>query len=135
MEAAIKHNSDAGKGIFSMKTFGGGNLTGSYLEALDYGASVEGVASMMIGIGKEEEVDRLVEYAEGTIDRSYVPDISKKRIMVDQGDCESCGACIDMCPNKAMHFNSDGLAEADQNICITCGYCAPVCPYRAIILL
>jgi aryl-alcohol dehydrogenase-like predicted oxidoreductase/ferredoxin len=135
MEEAIKHNAKAGKGVFTMKVFGGGNLTGSYLEALDYGSSVEGADSMMVGIGAEHEVDRLVEYAEGTIDRSYVPDISKKRIIVDQGDCESCGACIAMCPNKAMHFNKDGLAEVNQSVCITCGYCAPVCPYRAIILL
>jgi aryl-alcohol dehydrogenase-like predicted oxidoreductase/ferredoxin len=135
MEAAIRRNADSGKGVFTMKVFGGGNLTGSYLEALDYGSSVEGAASMMVGIGAENEVDRLVEYMEGTIDRNYVPDISKKRIRVDQGDCEGCGACIEICPNKAMHRNKSGLAEVDQNICLTCGYCAPVCPYRAIILL
>lgn len=134
MAAAIKANADAGKGIFAMKAFGGGNLTGSYIEALDYVSSLEGISSIMVGIGKKEEVDRLAEYAEGSIDPSYVPDITGKKIRIDQGDCEGCGACIERCPNKAIFRNDNGLAQVDHSICLTCGYCAPVCPVRAIIM-
>lgn len=134
MAAAIKACGDAGKGVFAMKAFGGGNLTGSYLEALDYVRDLPGVDSIMIGFGKKDEVDRIVEYAEDTIDRSYVPDISKKKIRIDQGDCEGCGACIDRCPNKAIYRNVNGLAQVDHSVCLTCGYCAPVCPVRAIIM-
>lgn len=36
MMEAISACHDAGKGIFSMKVFGGGNLTGTYQKALDY---------------------------------------------------------------------------------------------------
>ena len=135
MEAAIKKNADAGKGIFAMKALGGGVLTGSYLEALDYVSGIEGMDSIMMGFGTKEQVDRAIEYAEGTIDRSYVPDISEKKIRVDQGDCEGCGACIERCPNKAIYRNENGLADVNHNICLTCGYCAPVCPVRAIIML
>lgn len=135
MEAAIKKNADAGKGIFAMKALGGGVLTGSYLEALDYVSGIEGMDSIMLGFGSKEQVDRAIEYAEGTIDRSYVPDISKKKIRVDQGDCEGCGACIERCPNKAIFRNEKGLADVNHDICLTCGYCAPVCPVRAIIML
>ena len=53
MAAAIKACADAGKGVFAMKAFGGGNLTGSYLEALDYVNSLSGISSIMIGIGKK----------------------------------------------------------------------------------
>ena len=134
MAAAIRANKDAGKGCFAMKVFGGGNLTGSYLKCLDYVSGLYGVDSMMIGIGAEHEVDRLVEYAEGRIDREYRPDISGKRIRVDQGDCEGCGACVKQCPNKSMFINEHGLAEVNQETCLTCGYCAPVCPCRAILL-
>lgn len=134
MAAAIKTCADAGKGVFAMKAFGGGNLTGSYLEALDYVNSLPGISSIMIGIGKKEEIDRLAEYAEGTISPDYQPDISKKKIHIDQGDCEGCGACKERCPNQAIFWNSDGLAQVDEAICLTCGYCAPVCPVRAIIL-
>lgn len=134
MAAAIRANAEAGKGVFAMKAFGGGNLTGSYLEALDYVRNLEGISSIMIGFGKKEEVDRIVEYAEGTIDPAYVPDITKKKIRIDQGDCEGCGACISRCPNKAIFRNEKGLAQVDHEICLTCGYCAPVCPTRAIIM-
>lgn len=135
MAAAIKANADAGKGVFAMKALGGGVLTGSYLEALDYVSSLEGMHSMMVGFGKKEEVDRIVEYVEGTIDRDYVPDISHKKIRIDQGDCEGCGSCIERCPNKAIFRNENGLADIDHSVCLTCGYCAPVCPVRAIIML
>ncbi|MFV0517568.1 MAG: aldo/keto reductase [Aminipila sp.] len=134
MEAAIKKNADNGKGVFTMKAFGGGNLTGHYLEALDYVSNIKGVSSMMIGFGKHHEVDKIIEYINGTIDRNYVPDITEKKIHIDQGDCEGCGACIKKCPNKAIHFNLNGIAQVEENLCLTCGYCAPVCPVRAIIM-
>lgn len=134
MAAAIKACSDNGKGVFAMKAFGGGNLTGDYLNALNYVRDLPGIHSIMVGIGYKSEVDRLIEYAEGTIDQSYVPDISKKRIRIEPGDCEGCGACIKRCPNKAIFFNETGIAEVDHQICITCGYCAPQCPVRAIIM-
>lgn len=135
MEKAIIANAKAGKGVFAMKALGGGVLTGSYLEALDYVSGLEGIDSMMIGFGSKEEIDRIVEYVDGTIDRSYVPDISGKKIRIDQGDCEGCGACIKRCPNKAIFRNEKGLADVNHDICLTCGYCAPVCPVRAIIML
>jgi aryl-alcohol dehydrogenase-like predicted oxidoreductase/NAD-dependent dihydropyrimidine dehydrogenase PreA subunit len=134
MAAAIKRNSEAGKGVFAMKVFGGGNLTGRYIECLDYADSLPGVDSIMIGMSERREVDDAVAYAEGTIDRSYVPDISGKKIRIDQGDCEGCGACIDICPNKALHMKDSGTAEVDHGVCLTCGYCAPACPVRAILL-
>lgn len=134
MASAIKKNADCNKGVFTMKVFGGGNLTGHYLQALDYVSSLPGVGSMMIGFGYHHEVDKIVEYLEGSIDGNYIPDISKKKIHIDEGDCEGCGACIGKCPNKAIRFNKRGSAEVNHDICLTCGYCAPVCPVRAIIM-
>ncbi len=134
MAAAIKKCTDAGKGVFAMKAFGGGNLTGNYVRALNYVSSLPDIASIMVGIGKKEEIDTLVSYAVGTLPADYTPDISKKKIHVDPGDCEGCGNCLDRCPNKAIFMNSSGIAEVDHDICLTCGYCAPVCPVRAIIM-
>lgn len=134
MAAAIKANADAGKGVFVMKAFGGGNLTGQYLEALDYVRSLPGVSSIMMGFGKTEEIDRAVEYVKGVIDPAYVPDISHKKIQIEPGDCESCGACIKRCPNQALSMGESGIASVDHAVCLTCGYCAPVCPTRAIIM-
>lgn len=134
MRSAIEKNIRAGKGVFAMKAFGGGNLTGDYVKALDYVWSIEGLSSVMVGIGARHEIDSLVQYAEGTLPRDYRPDISMKKIRIDQGDCEGCGACIDRCPNGAIYKNSFGLAQVDHSLCLTCGYCAPVCPVRAIIM-
>lgn len=134
MARAIEENAKKDKGVFAMKVFGGGNLTGSYLEALDYATSLNGISSLMVGLGKQEEVDRIVEYMEGTIDRTYTPDISKKRIRIEDGNCEGCGACIKKCPNHAISYNKFGMVEVNHDLCLTCGYCAPVCPVRAIIM-
>ncbi|HVI42720.1 MAG TPA: aldo/keto reductase [Anaerovoracaceae bacterium] len=134
MAAEIKKAAAVGKGVFAMKVFGGGNLTGSYLEAIEYVRNLEGISSMMIGFGFHHEIDRIIEVMNGTIDPNYVPDLSTKRIRIDQGDCEGCGACIERCPNHAIFRNRHGLAEVDHRICLTCGYCAPKCPVRAIIM-
>jgi predicted aldo/keto reductase-like oxidoreductase len=134
MAAAIKAASEAGVGVFAMKVFGGGNLVGDYLTAMDYVSALPGVDSMMIGAGRRDEIDRMIEYSEGTIDRAYRPDVSEKKIRVDQGDCEGCGACLKRCPNGALSFGKDAIADVDYNLCLKCGYCAPVCPTRAIVM-
>ena len=133
MALAISRCLCEGKGVFSMKAFGGGNLSANYRGALDYVKDL-GVHSIMVGMGKREEIDRLCEWAEGSLDPAYEPDVSHKKIHVDQGDCEGCGNCIARCPNKAIFRNERGLADIDHEICLTCGYCAPVCPVRAIIM-
>ncbi len=136
MAAAIAKCSKAGKGVLGMKAFGGGNLTGSYQQALDYIYSLYGIDSVMIGFGKKQEIDDICNYLDGVMPKDYTPDISKKRIHIDLGDCEGCGSCISRCTSKAISLNSKtGQAEIDHSRCLTCGYCAPACPVRAIIML
>ena len=138
MAEAIKGNADAGKGVFAMKVFGGGNLTGGYLEALDYVTGLPGVDSVMIGFGHTCEVDKAIEYITGTIDRNYVPDTREKKMRIDAGDCTGCKACLVRCPNRAVYatVNPDGveICDIDHKNCLTCGYCGPVCPVRALIM-
>ena len=134
MLEAISQCHAAGKGVFSMKAFGGGSLTGHYQEALDYVFSKPEIDSVMIGFGKISEVDDLLSYLGGTMDKSYNPDISKKRVYINQEDCEGCGSCKAACPAGAIFYNENGLAEVDHSKCLTCGYCSPVCPVRAVNL-
>lgn len=131
---AISQCHVAGKGVFSMKAFGGGSLTGHYQEALDYVFSKPEIDSVMIGFGKISEVDDLLSYLGGTMDKSYNPDISKKRVYINQEDCEGCGSCKAACPAGAIFYNENGLAQVDHDKCLTCGYCSPVCPVRAVIM-
>lgn len=124
----------AGKGVFSMKAFGGGSLTADYQTALDYVFSKAEIDSVMIGFGKKAEVDDLVRYLSGNMDPSYNPDVSKKKVYINQEDCEGCGSCKAACPAGAIFYNENGLAEVDHGKCLTCGYCSPVCPVRAVIM-
>lgn len=135
MARAIKYCSLKGIGVFTMKAFGGGNLTGDYINCLNYASRVEGSQSVMIGMVNREEVDAAVDYFEGKLDPDYQPDVSKKRMIIEQTDCLGCGRCKKRCSNGAIHWNDNGLAEIDQHKCLRCGYCAPVCPVRAIILM
>lgn len=134
MADAIVANHKRGCGVFVMKAFGGGNLTGHYQEALDYVYGLEGVDSVMIGFGSPKEVDDFFLYRSGRMEKCYNPDTTGKRMHIDQGDCEGCGLCITRCPNHAIFKNERGLAEINYDICLTCGYCAPKCPVRAIIM-
>ena len=134
MEAAIRKCHDAEKGVFSMKAFGGGNLTGHYQQALDYVFSLESIDSVMLGFGNKSEIDDICSYLSGTMKKSYQPDVTKKKMYVNQEDCEGCGTCLHICHSKAIAYNKNGLAEIDQSKCLTCGYCAQGCPVRAIIM-
>ncbi|MGN0734820.1 MAG: aldo/keto reductase [Anaerovoracaceae bacterium] len=133
MLEAIRACRNAGKGVFTMKVFGGGNLTDNYRKALDYVFSKEEIQSVMIGFGSKSEVDDIISYLDGTMLPDYNPDTSHKKMRINQEDCEGCGSCMKVCASKAIFYNKNGLAEIDQSLCLTCGYCSYACPVRAVI--
>ena len=134
MMTSIRLCHKAGKGVFSMKAFGGGSLTAHYQQALDYVFAQPEIDSVMVGFGKTSEVDDLLSYLHGEMPADYNPDVSKKKVHINQEDCEGCGSCKAACPAGAIYWGENGLAQVDHDKCLTCGYCSPVCPVRAVIM-
>lgn len=135
MEKAIAACYKAGKGIFSMKAFGGGNLTVSYQKALDYIFARKDIDSVIVGFTTPKEIDDMIDYLDGRMDPSYNPDVTSKKMWVEESDCEGCGSCLKACQSQAIFYNDKGLAQIDEEKCITCGYCAAACPVRAMIMI
>jgi electron transport complex protein RnfB len=55
-------------------------------------------------------------------------------IMIEDGACTGCGACIDRCWMEALKMEGD-LPVRDANRCIGCGICMYVCPSDAMKLV
>ncbi|MBN8710563.1 MAG: 4Fe-4S binding protein [Verrucomicrobia bacterium] len=50
---------------------------------------------------------------------------------IDPQKCETCGACVEACPNEAIKIK--GLtAVIDAGLCIDCGNCETTCNSGAI---
>ena len=45
--------------------------------------------------------------------------------------CQSCGACVESCPAKALSFAADGQLFWDSAACVQCDACIKRCPYDA----
>ncbi len=49
-------------------------------------------------------------------------------LMVDEGRCASCGACIAACPQGAIARDGSGRVRTDRARCTACGACVDACP-------
>jgi ferredoxin len=60
-----------------------------------------------------------------------------KLIEKDSEKCFECGACVSLCPVKAISFKDDFSVVFDLEKCIgsSCGKCVDACPARAIELV
>ena len=58
--------------------------------------------------------------------------VTKAEVNIDKSACNACGTCVDVCPNDAIEFDTNGKAVIDQTKCIQCMHCVPVCPQGAI---
>jgi len=48
---------------------------------------------------------------------------------------DKCGACIEACPNGAMHAMAENLPVPDRSICKACGRCVDACPAKAMRMM
>ncbi|NLK87658.1 MAG: 4Fe-4S binding protein [Clostridiaceae bacterium] len=133
MLEAVELAFDRGKGIYSMKPLGGGNLLHSYDECLDFVLGLPYIHSIAIGMQNTDEVEMNTLRFEGRSIPSGLKEAAlnrEKRLHVDYW-CEGCGRCVERCKQHAISMIG-GKAEADREKCVLCGYCGSVCPQFAI---
>lgn len=56
-----------------------------------------------------------------------------KKIAKIGNRCVACGACVLVCPLKALHIKN-GVHAAVANTCVGCGKCAATCPAGIITI-
>ncbi len=46
--------------------------------------------------------------------------------------CTGCGACVRICPTRAITGKKKDVHRVDGNLCIECGACGRICPSAAV---
>lgn len=129
MLEAVSLASVNGKGIFSMKPLGGGNMIKESRECFDFVLSNSDLHSIAVGMQSAEEVRNNVMIFEG---KQVPEDINRKlkekkrRLLIDSW-CRGCGSCVRKCAQKAIRLEN-GKAVVNPDKCVLCGYCSAYCP-------
>lgn len=136
MKGAIADAYKKGKGIYSMKPLGGGNLLDNAEDCIRFVLDDKNIHSVAIGMQSEDEIDFNVAIIEGVKPSEELKTKlgnRKRRLLIDFW-CEGCGACADACGQKAIKV-IDGKAFVDEKKCILCGYCSRYCKQFCIKII
>lgn len=79
-----------------------------------------------------EEVDKGIAYMES---QGIKVSPIKKVLKRDEEKCVDCGACVSLCPVKAICIKEDWSIGIDNHLCIGCGFCTGSCPMKAITIV
>lgn len=47
------------------------------------------------------------------------------------GECDSCGECVEPCPEMALWFDGNKHVVVDEDLCTECDVCIEVCPIES----
>lgn len=135
MLGAIEAAHSMGKGIYSMKPFGGGNLLNTYKECFDFVLEIPFIHSIAMGMKNTQEIDINLKYLSGNknIDDDFQNTFLTKSLHIEFW-CEKCGKCIKRCHEGALSLENEKIV-VDKSKCLLCGYCGSVCPERAIKII
>lgn len=128
MAAAINEAARAGKGIYSMKPLGGGNLLKNTKDAFSFVLGNDDLDAIAVGMKTIAEVDMNISLFEGKQVSAEIMDkvnAIPRALHIDSW-CQGCGECVQRCSAKALSI-VEGQARVDQQACRLCGYCGPVC--------
>jgi aryl-alcohol dehydrogenase-like predicted oxidoreductase len=128
MLQAIENAAKAGKGIYSMKVLGGGNLIHSAKECFDFILSNQNIHSVAVGMQSKAEIINNIAVFEGReVSEEIKSQINntKRKLLIDTW-CSGCGTCTEKCQQKALKL-VDGKAQVNLEKCVLCGYCSAYC--------
>ncbi|MGE5633267.1 MAG: aldo/keto reductase [Caulobacteraceae bacterium] len=129
MLEAISEANKAGKGIYSMKPLGGGNLISDSSACFDFVLRNPDIHSVAVGMQSLEEVISNI----CTFENREVPEDIKLKLMKKQRRlivdfwCIGCGSCERKCSHNAISV-IEGKAVVNREKCVLCGYCSSCCP-------
>ena len=105
--------------------------TGTLLNILHAEFSGEGGEILLAIDAPEAEVNQVIElFEQKGIDTKEL----KRAIQLDEEKCFDCGACLSLCPTRALRLTDDYSIELDDDKCIFLDICLPYCPVRALYL-
>lgn len=79
--------------------------------------------------GERSAIDAAIKKIKGM---GITVDDLEKKIRIDRKKCQDCGACISVCPAKALRFGPGYALALVKERCIACGQCVDACPFLAI---
>ncbi|MHB1393870.1 MAG: aldo/keto reductase [Clostridia bacterium] len=126
---AVNEACKAGKGIFAMKSLGGGNMIKESAECFDFVLSNDNLQSIAVGMQSALEIMNNVMIFEGKCVPKEISSqlMEKKRKLLIDSWCGGCGSCCKKCAQKAITIGK-GKAVVDPSKCVLCGYCSAYCP-------
>lgn len=136
MKKAIENAYKSGKGIYSMKPLGGGNLLGKAEDCIKFVLDNKHIQSIAIGMQSVEEVNFNIAIIEGINPSDSIKSklSGKKRKLLIDFWCEGCGACAKACSQRAISIKN-GKAFVDEKKCLLCGYCSRYCKQFCIKII
>ncbi|MBS3763607.1 MAG: 4Fe-4S binding protein [Planctomycetes bacterium] len=120
---------------------GGGNMGGGRRQNIQPSASqTPAPQSQPQNSGSElqslrdsaEKLEDQLEQIQERISQLQQSEPSGAIAVVNEEECDACGACAQVCPENAIQIN--GIARIDENLCTGCAACVPECPTGAISL-
>lgn len=133
---AISAAKSMGKGIYSMKPLGGGNLIEQYHRAMEFVLGLKEVDAIAMGMKSQSEVDyNLRVFGGQVIPEELQQEVQQipRELHIEEW-CTGCGRCVARCHSAALQLR-EGRAQVDLDKCLRCGYCGPVCPEFCIKII